>query len=98
MGYIHGHSRGGTNPSLVEAMNLSLFIISFDVVYNRNTLENLGLYFKNDFDLNNIIKDFKKDNYYYMTRKKILEIAKKRYTWKVISNKYITLINSFHEI
>tara|TARA_B100001093_G_scaffold336487_1_gene321351 strand:- start:18749 stop:19849 length:1101 start_codon:yes stop_codon:yes gene_type:complete len=93
--YIHGHSRGGTNPSLVEAMNLSLFIISFDVVYNRNTLENLGVYFKDDLGLNSIIKDFKKDDTYFITRKKIFEVAKRRYTWKIISNKYITLINSF---
>ena len=92
--YVHGHSRGGTNPSLVEAMNLSLFVISFDVVYNRNTLENLGVYFKDDLELNNIIKDFQKNAYYYTTRKKIFEVAKRRYTWEVISNKYISLINS----
>ena len=35
--YIHGHSAGGTNPSLVEAMNLSLPILAFDCVYNRAT-------------------------------------------------------------
>lgn len=94
LAYIHGHSRGGTNPSLVEAMNLSLFVISFDVVYNRNTLENLGLYFNNDFELNKIINDFKNDDNYYSTRKKILEVAKRRYTWNIISKKYLRLINS----
>ncbi|MDG2492305.1 MAG: DUF1972 domain-containing protein [Flavobacteriaceae bacterium] len=93
MAYIHGHSRGGTNPSLVEAMNLSLFIISFDVIYNRNTLENLGLYFKDNFELNRIIKNFKKNANYYSTREKILEVAKRRYTWKIISDKYMNLIN-----
>ena len=30
--YIHGHSAGGTNPSLVEAMNLSIPILAFDCV------------------------------------------------------------------
>ena len=35
--YIHGHSVGGTNPSLVEAMNLHLPIIAYDVLYNKET-------------------------------------------------------------
>ena len=44
--YIHGHSAGGTNPSLVEAMNLHLPIITYGVVYNRETTENQALYFE----------------------------------------------------
>ena len=32
--YVHGHSAGGTNPSLVEAMNFGLPILAFDCVYN----------------------------------------------------------------
>lgn len=44
--YIHGHSAGGTNPSLVEAMNLHLPIITYGVVYNRETTENRALYFE----------------------------------------------------
>lgn len=35
--YIHSHSRCGTAPSLVEAMNLELPIVSFDVPTNRET-------------------------------------------------------------
>jgi glycosyltransferase involved in cell wall biosynthesis len=38
--YIHGHSAGGTNPSLVEAMYLGLPVIAFDVSYNRTTTDN----------------------------------------------------------
>ena len=38
--YIHGHSAGGTNPSLVEAMCLGLPVFAFDCVYNRATTEN----------------------------------------------------------
>lgn len=54
--YIHGHSAGGTNPSLVEAMNLSLPILAFDCVYNRATTEEKCLYWKNAEDLQNLMK------------------------------------------
>ena len=36
--YIHGHSAGGTNPSLVEAMFCDAPILAFDVGYNRRRL------------------------------------------------------------
>lgn len=32
--YVHGHSAGRTNPSLVEAMNFGLPLLAFDCVYN----------------------------------------------------------------
>lgn len=57
-GYIHGHSAGGTNPSLVEAMSLKVPIISFDVNFNRYTLNNNGVYFKSANDLKQIINEF----------------------------------------
>lgn len=37
--YIHGHSAGGTNPSLVEMMNFGIPILSWDCVYNRTTTD-----------------------------------------------------------
>lgn len=43
--YIHGHSAGGTNPSLVEAMFFNKPILAYDVIYNRETTENKADYF-----------------------------------------------------
>ncbi len=85
--YLHGHSAGGTNPSLVEAMNLSLPIAAFDVGYNRETTENKALYFKTADKLLNIINDFD-DEQQETYSKSMLSIAKRRYTWKVIASKY----------
>ena len=56
--YIHGHSAGGTNPSLVEAMNLHLPIITYGVVYNRETTENQALYFEDAESLIYCIRSF----------------------------------------
>ena len=43
--YVHGHSAGGTNPSLVEAMFFGRPIFAFDVAYNRETTFGQALYF-----------------------------------------------------
>ncbi len=85
--YIHGHSAGGTNPSLVEAMNLSLPIVTFDVGYNRETTEDQALYFKTANKLLDIINNFD-DTQRKKLSKEMLNIAKRRYTWEIIANKY----------
>ena len=45
IGYVHGHSVGGTNPSLVEALFETDRILAFDCAFNRATLDDLGAYF-----------------------------------------------------
>jgi glycosyltransferase involved in cell wall biosynthesis len=43
--YFHGHSVGGTNPSLVEAMATGAFVAAHDNAFNRSVLEGNALYF-----------------------------------------------------
>ena len=88
--YIHGHSVGGTNPSLVEAMNLHLPIIAFDVIYNKETTENKALYFKDIAALLNLINtlNISKLNEIADAMK---EIAERRYKWATICKKYESL-------
>lgn len=87
--YVHGHSAGGTNPSLVEAMNLGLPILAFDCVYNRETTENACLYWNNSNDIINIMKNENSD--FDSIAKKMKEIGSKEYAWKNIAEKYISL-------
>lgn len=47
--YLHGHSVGGINPSLVEAMGSRALIVALDTVFNREALGDAGWYFA-DFD------------------------------------------------
>ena len=37
--YLHGHSVGGTNPALVQALGMGAPTIALDTVYNREVLE-----------------------------------------------------------
>ncbi len=93
--YIHGHSVGGTNPSLVEAMYLGLNCIVFDVDYNRVTTENQAIYFKDGAKLLEIIVEFENSNLNFRhVGKSLNTIAKVRYKWVDIINKYDSIFNN----
>jgi glycosyltransferase involved in cell wall biosynthesis len=54
---IHGHSVGGTNPSLLEAMGAGALIIAHDNPFNRYILEEDSLYFKSKDDLTVLLQE-----------------------------------------
>lgn len=88
--YVHGHSAGGTNPSLVEMMHFSKSILCFDCNYNRASTENMANFFTDSNDLiANINSEYKINNGDAM-----LEVARRRYTWDIIRKKYFELIAS----
>ncbi len=80
--YIHGHSAGGTNPSLVEAMFFGREIAAFNVVYNRETTQNKALYFADADALAALLAQPAAEN------KELLQIAGTIYTWAAIRDKY----------
>lgn len=83
--YVHGHSAGGTNPSLVEAMFFGIPIVSFDVIFNRATTQGEAYYFKDSDSLLEIIGRSDLDG------ARMKDIAEKNYTWKTISAQYAEL-------
>lgn len=88
--YVHGHSAGGTNPSLVEAMHLGLSIASFDVVYNRATTEDKALYFKDAEGLAALVRETPESTWRAQSAV-MMEIAQRRYKWSIIAAKYAEL-------
>ena len=80
--YVHGHSVGGTNPTLVEAMYVGIPIISYDIDFNRETTHNKALYFNDAIQLQNNLKLLCND---ISLRNKLVrdvkKIAKNRYDW-----------------
>lgn len=60
--YFHGHSVGGTNPSLLEAMASQSFIIAHDNPFNKAVLENNALYFQRAGQLSEVINSLMADN------------------------------------
>ncbi|WP_238934460.1 DUF1972 domain-containing protein [Aurantibacter crassamenti] len=93
--YIHGHSAGGTNPSLVEAMYLGLPIIAFDVNYNRFTTGNKAIYFKDAQEMEVLLNKIENDERQQkLIAESMKELAYKHYTWKIISQKYSALFSA----
>lgn len=88
--YVHGHSAGGTNPSLVEAMHFGKAVLAFDCEYNRSTTEDKALFFGNGAELQQLVESLDK-----AVAKKVggdmLEIANRRYTWNIVAQQYFSL-------
>lgn len=87
--YLHGHSAGGTNPSLVEAMFFGKPILAFDCVYNRESTENKADYFSSPIQLAAILKDDTRKH--LSNANAMLEIAGRRYRWETIARQYESL-------
>lgn len=88
--YLHGHSAGGTNPSLVEAMFLGLPIVAYGVDYNKETTENACLYFSDTDELIALISHNNEASLSSMGNK-MAEIASRRYRWENIAEQYAGL-------
>ncbi len=87
--YVHGHSAGGTNPSLVEAMNLGLPILAFDCVYNRATTEEKCLYWRTAEDIVNLIFEWQGE--FKRIAGDMKEAGTRLYSWEKIAGLYNTL-------
>ncbi|HHQ4761189.1 WffV [Aeromonas veronii] len=89
-GYIHGHSAGGTNPSLVEAMQFGMPIYAFDCDFNRYTTNDQAYYFSTVDSLQRLISGSVNDE--HAKQGAIMKsIAIEKYQWKVIVNNYENL-------
>jgi glycosyltransferase involved in cell wall biosynthesis len=85
--YVHGHSAGGTNPSLVEMMHFSIPIVAFDCIFNRNTTYGEAIYFESSNQLNEILENTSAQNLIEIGNS-MKKLATKKYTWKKISGEY----------
>ncbi len=90
--YVHGHSAGGTNPSLVEAMHFGKAVLAFDCDYNRSTTEDKALFFSDSKELRQLIKSLSKTVAEEIGLD-MLEIANRRYTWHIVAQQYFTLLD-----
>ena len=93
--YFHGHTVGGTNPSLIEALGSTDLNLLVDVGFNKEVAEDCALYWSRDpGSLSNLI-----DKADQMSLEEIKELgakAKKRvaekYTWVRICGMYEEII------
>ncbi|MEZ9660426.1 MULTISPECIES: DUF1972 domain-containing protein [unclassified Vibrio] len=86
--YLHGHSAGGTNPSLVEMMHFGTPIFAFDCKFNRYSTENKATYFEGSDDLIEMLNSLNEPGVLEANGQAMKEVAQKRYTWKIIAQQY----------
>ena len=98
-GYIHGHSVGGTNPSLLEAMAASCLCICHDNIFNREVNSEEQLYFRNAEDLSRRIHEVEKLN--DKQRSSLQHASYQRviqnYSWEKIGEQYLQLFDEIYE-
>ena len=87
-GYIHGHEFGGTNPAMINALDLNCQILALDTVFNKEMLQNKKSVFFNKNSITKKINEFEK-KYYELIKKNISYKLPKKYDWNVISNQYL---------
>jgi glycosyltransferase involved in cell wall biosynthesis len=85
--YFHGHSVGGTNPSLLEAMACNTLICAHDNIFNRHVLNNDAFYFKTKNDIENILNRQPSKADYKTWLQHNLDKLKNEYNWQIITSK-----------
>ncbi|MEB8328223.1 DUF1972 domain-containing protein [Flavobacteriaceae bacterium KMM 6897] len=86
--YFHGHSVGGTNPSLLEAMASNALIIANDNIFNKSILKEGAIYFDSE---EQITITLNKDEYFMLKDKNTIlnkEKINKEFNWEIINKKY----------
>jgi glycosyltransferase involved in cell wall biosynthesis len=91
--YLHGHSVGGTNPSLLRAMGAGTAVIAFDVDFNREVVGVEGEYFTTTDDVAERVRKAE------LTAGEMLlkgwslrERARQRYRWDDVAAGYEELL------
>lgn len=90
--YVHGHSVGGTNPSLLRAMGAGTATTAFDVDFNREVLGSDGRYFARPGDIAQHIGESENDVEASMLRgARSRDRAAQRYRWDDVAHQYEAL-------
>lgn len=97
--YLHGHSVGGTNPSLLEAMACSCFILSHRNEFNGSVLNQNALYFESASELTNVIlnMDVVQAEQIFSYKNNNLEEIRTKYNWNHVVDLHETFFTSLHE-
>lgn len=91
--YMHGHSVGGTNPSLLEAMACANLVVAHDNPFNREVLGEAGLYFATRGELATIVEDVDGNRVNASVRRqRAADIIASRYCWDHIADAYLALL------
>jgi glycosyltransferase involved in cell wall biosynthesis len=91
---VHGHSVGGTNPSLLQAMGAGAPVAAFDTPFNREVLTNEGMFYSDLPSLRTAIQAIIRSK---SLRSRLSDLGRTRvrdqYTWSGVCEGYLALID-----
>ncbi|MGD9161316.1 MAG: glycosyltransferase, partial [Desulfobacteraceae bacterium] len=91
--YIHGHTVGGTNPSLVEALGAKSAVLAHNNRFNRWVAGKTAHYFSDEVEcVRELDLLFKDDNLILEMKTGSHEQIKKKFTWDKIHTSYENLL------
>lgn len=90
--YLHGHSAGGTNPSLVEMMHFGIPVLAHGCAFNRHSTEDKAQYFRTSAELADLLQGLDPRDAQEIGAQ-MREIAQRRYTWDHIGASYFGLLD-----
>lgn len=88
--YFHGHSVGGTNPSLLEAMASQALIAAHNNDFNKGVLKENAFYFSNASEVKTLLNTINKSNNLHFIKNNYDAIVKD-FNWKKINDDYLQL-------
>lgn len=89
--YFHGHSAGGTNPSLLEAMAAPARICAHDNLFNRSVLGGNALFFTTSGDIASHLQNRLSEEYWQPLLENNLVKINTEYRWERIAEEYYKL-------
>ncbi len=91
--YVHGHTVGGTNPSLIEALGAGQAVLAHDNLFNRWVAGSEAEYFSDEYSCSELM-DSLLDN-----QERLLKMSKssrsrfnKNFTWTQVLEQYESLL------
>jgi glycosyltransferase involved in cell wall biosynthesis len=91
--YVHGHSVGGTNPSLLRAIGAGAAVLAYDVDFNREVLAESGRYFSTPTDVAALVEAAEADpEEVHRAGRRARELAK-NYDWDDVAAGYEALVS-----
>ena len=87
--YVHGHSVGGTNPSLLRAIGAGTPVIAYDVGFNREVLGGVGQYFSSAADVARAVEAVEADPESTGAEgEELRERARAEFSWDDVAREY----------
>jgi glycosyltransferase involved in cell wall biosynthesis len=92
--YLHGHSVGGTNPSLLEAMGCGAVVLAHDNPFNREVLADAGRFFVGEADCVRELQALEQSNGALLRdlRSRARRHVRERYSWEDLADAYANKI------